>query len=148
LPLGSLGQGHESDLSPEELFNADPPELWVPKDLAAGVPPEEIVAKLMQHEYSQDEAVRFLVKMSDDLVELATPEGRKRHRKEAAGYTVVGVFLVVAGLLLAGVCFVGQINVGFLYALFGSFVLTGSFLVMQGDSKKIFIQSAKDSEAP
>ena len=67
------------ELSPEERFAHDAEDVFVPRDLADGVPEDEIVAKLVALGWDEDRARRFVEQYDVEQQPLTlSPEVRAR----------------------------------------------------------------------
>lgn len=85
----------DDELTPEQKFAAEDPELMVPRALMEGQSTEDIVAELVRLDWSPSATRTLVVRIADDLRRFyESPETRQQLLREAKTQLVSGFLLV------------------------------------------------------
>jgi len=96
----------EDERTPEEMFNAEDPVKWVPRDLAKGRSKDDIIAELLRFGWTSQEATALVDRVTTDLERYrSSPESRDRlvraaFRQMAWGFGLAGIGVVIFLLIV------------------------------------------------
>lgn len=91
----------DDELTPEQKFAAEDAETMVPRALAQGRDPEDIVRELVRLDWSPAAARAMVARVADDLARFhASPESRERLVHEARVQFAAGATMALLGLLV------------------------------------------------
>lgn len=122
----------EVELTPQQIFNAEDPEISVPRDLIRHTKTrEKIIEDLIKLDYKRENAISFVerVEAQIDIVK-DNPELINEMRKESRKYSFLGLclMLVSAGLFIVGLS-------GSFIIISGGLFITGFAFILKSDSE-------------
>lgn len=125
------------ELTPEERFAHEDEAIFVTRDLAAGIPEEEIIEQLLQLEWSESAAWKFVGRAKKELqLHRSSPKGRRQVVDIYFRQMVGGAVLTLIGVLLALYSLVAPSSLGFgITAIFYGKIFTGLVLFSTGRTK-------------
>jgi hypothetical protein len=93
----------DDELTPEQKFKAEHAEWMVPRALQRGKSREDIIAELIELDWTPEAAEALVARCASDLRRYhASPESRTQLLVEAKNQMALGVILAVLGLFAAG----------------------------------------------
>lgn len=89
------------ELTPEQKFHAEEPEITVPRDLINGKPKNAILEGLLQLDYSELDAEEFISKVEKKiLIVKNNPEQIEELKKESKKYYAIGLPLILLSVVM------------------------------------------------
>jgi hypothetical protein len=127
----------DTELTPEQKFNAESPETMVPRALLQGQGHEAIIADLMRLDWSPKAAQKLVERVARDIERYqASPESRAALVKECRLQMLGGLFMVFSGLIISVLSFFmivgGLSDVGI---SMGGAIIIGLMLAHRGHSR-------------
>ena len=136
------------ELTPEQRFHAEEPEITVPKDIISGKPIKEIIDGLIQLDYTEDDALEFVRKIEERIsIVKNNPEKIDELRKESKKYYAIGLPLILFSVLLF---FLTKLIPGvfFLATGFGFILKASGDNTSLSEIKKLLDEQAASSKNP
>jgi hypothetical protein len=123
----------DPELTPEQKFNAEPPEHMVPRVLREGRSREAIKADLVKLDWSPAAADAFVEKGASDLARYQeSPETRAALVEECRKQMVGGFAMATGGLLLTGLGLLFALEGATVWIVFSGAILVGLALCLRG----------------
>lgn len=92
----------DDELTPEQKFAAENPEVTVPRDLMRGRSHESIVADLVRLDWSRSEAEALIERAKGDLLSFfGSPDTRRELVRDARRQFTAGLLIVAVGAFIA-----------------------------------------------
>lgn len=127
----------ETELTPEQKFNAETPERMVPRALLQGRSHEAIIADFERLDWDSDAARKLVERVAVDIKRYqASPESRAALVKESRQEMVGGLFMVFLGLFIS-ILSLFMIVEGLLYVwiAMGGVIISGLIMTHRGHAR-------------
>ena len=123
------------ELSPAERFAHEDEHVFVPRDLASGVPEEEIVRKLVRLDWSPEQAVNYVRGFQRELQMIReSPESQAELADRYFRMMLGGIALTIFGVFLTAATVFAPVG-GSIVVVFVGLIAGGSAVASRGYSK-------------
>jgi hypothetical protein len=127
----------ETELTPEQKFNAESPETMVPRALLQGRSHAAIIADLVRLDWSPSKAQKFVERVDAEVKRYqVSPESRATLIKECRQQTFNGLLLIFVGLFINILSFFMIVEgLFYIWISMGAVIIQGLILAHRGRSR-------------